>query len=957
MIKLTDKIGLLCLLLIACVGVLPLPAQQPGTWKRDNTNNIWIWPAREPETAGKKIRLQLLQPRIVRVTIFPAETAVEDSSLSVLRNAQQSLSYTTKVQGDSLYIQATSLQVAVSLVTGKLSFAGAGAPLLEETGTGNRFEPAIADGQPCYAVQNTFRGQTDDAWYGLGQHQDDQYNYRNRQVRFFQNNTAVAVPFVVSRKNYGLLWDHYSLSTAGDARHLRPLSDLRLFNAQGTEGWLTQTYANDKAQPEKLVHTAAASAINIAYLGDSKAAFPAAFRPEKGLIVYKGAFTSAFTGRHTFDLTYAGYVKMWIDDKLVLERWRQAWNPGAGVVETELQKDKKYNIRIEWLPDGSESYLTCHWLPPVPATAQQQFSFASEAAHVIDYYFIAGDNMDSVIAGYRRLTGKAALLPRWAFGFWQSRERYRTQQELLEVVKEFRRRRIPLDNIVQDWSYWKEQEWGSQDFDSTRFPAPAAMVDQLHRQYKTQFMISVWPKFYTGIPAYDRFNKNGWLYGRNVADSQRDWIGAGYVSTFYDAFNAKARKGFWDLLQEKIYNKGIDSWWMDASEPDILSNVSPQKRITQMTPTALGPAAFWLNAYPLENARGIYEGQRSTGDNKRVLLLTRSGYAGSQRYATAIWSGDIASRWDDMKAQISAGLNFSMSGLPYWTMDVGGFSVEKRFEKPGAADLEEWRELQTRWYQFGAFVPLFRVHGQFPFREIYNIAPETHPAYQSMLYYNQLRYRLLPYIYSLAGKAYWQDYTLMRGLVMDFGADTAVTNIGDQFMLGSSILVNPVYTYKARTRSVYLPAGTGWYNWYTGAYTAGGNQVTADAGYERMPLYVKAGAIIPTGPELQYAAEKKADTLTVFVYGGANGQFTLYEDGGLNYDYERGSYSTVPFTYNEAAHTLTIGSRTGSYEGMLMKRYIRVVFIDEKHPQPVQAEARPLHTVVYNGQAVTVPLR
>src|SRR4051812_12024046 len=310
------------------------------------------------------------------------------------------------------------------------------------------------------------------------------------------------------------------------------------------------------------------------------------------------------------------------------------------------------------------------------------------------------------------------------------------------------------------------------------------MIRVIHDQYNGHFMISVWPKFYEGIKAYNDFNNKGWLYKRNIADRQRDWIAQGYVSTFYDAFNTGAQKGFWDLINDKLYKKGVDAWWMDASEPDILSNVTPQKRKEQMTPTALGAAALYLNAYPMQNAKGIYEGQRLTNPNNRVFILTRSAFAGSQRYAAATWSGDISSRWHDMKLQISAGLNFSMSGIPYWTMDIGGFAVEQRYEHPSDKDREEWRELQTRWYQFGAFVPLFRVHGQFPYREIYNTAPEDHPAYQSMLYYDKLRYRLLPYIYSMAGAAYHDDYTLMRGLVMDFPNDKQALNINDEYLFG-----------------------------------------------------------------------------------------------------------------------------------------------------------------------------
>lgn len=555
-----------------------------------------------------------------------------------------------------------------------------------------------------------------------------------------------------------------------------------------------------------------------------------------------------------------------------------------------------------------------------------------------------------------RFTGKATIVPKWAMGFWQSRERYKTQNEILNTVDEFRKRKIPLDNIVLDWSYWKENDWGSQEFDATRFPNPDSMIKVLHNKYNTHFMISVWPKFYEGITAYNDFNKRGWLYKRNIAERQRDWIAKGYVSTFYDAFNNDAKKGFWDLLNRKLYSKGIDAWWMDASEPDILSNVSPQKRKAQMTPTAAGVAAEYLNAYPLENAKGIYYGQRSADPNKRAFLLTRSGFAGSQHYAAAIWSGDIASRWTDMKDQISAGINFSMSGLPYWTMDIGGFAVERRFENAKNEDLEEWRELQTRWYQFGAFVPLFRVHGQFPFREVFNIAPQEHPAYQSMLYYNKLRYRLMPYIYTLAGKTYHDDYTIMRGLVMDFSKDTAVRNIGDQYMFGPSLLINPVYDYKARKKNLYLPLGNGWYDLYSGKYFQGGQRITTDAPYERMPVFVKEGSIIPVGHDLQYTSQKPADTITLHIYTGKDAVFTLYEDEDTNYNYEKGAFSNIPFIYNEAKKQLIIGERKGSFQGMLQNRIFKVVWISKSNPKGMNFENMEGSSAQYNGKSITIKM-
>jgi alpha-D-xyloside xylohydrolase len=548
--------------------------------------------------------------------------------------------------------------------------------------------------------------------------------------------------------------------------------------------------------------------------------------------------------------------------------------------------------------------------------------------------------MDEVVGGYRQLTGKAVMLPLWAFGFWQSRERYKTEGEILTTVNEFRKRKVPLDNIVQDWFYWKENQWGSQEFDETRFPHPDSLTGTLHNKYHAHFMISVWPKFYEGTETYKDFDSKGWLYKRNIADRQKDWVGPGYVSTFYDVFNEGAQKGFWDLINNKIFKKGVDAWWMDASEPDVLSNVSPQKRKEQMYPLAAGLTSEFLSAYPLMNAKGIYEGQRTADPNKRVFILTRSAFPGLQRYAAATWSGDISSRWHDMKLQIAAGTNFSMSGLPYWTMDIGGFAVERRYEHPDSTTLEEWRELNARWYQFGSFVPLFRVHGQFPYREIYNISPENHPCYQSMLYYDKLRYRLLPYIYSLVGQTYQKDYTIMRGLVMDFPNDDKVNNIGDQYMFGPALLINPVYNYRQRSRELYFPNGQGWYDLYTGKYMEGGVSVNADAPYERTPVFVRAGSIVPFGPAMQYTTEKRADTITLYIYAGRDGQFSLYEDEGINYNYEKGGYSTIQFNYSDKDKRLTVGTREGRFAGMLETRYFRIKYVTKEKALALELDKR-----------------
>jgi alpha-D-xyloside xylohydrolase len=357
------------------------------------------------------------------------------------------------------------------------------------------------------------------------------------------------------------------------------------------------------------------------------------------------------------------------------------------------------------------------------------------------------------------------------------------------------------------------------------------------------------------------------------------------------------------------------------------------------------------------HCKGVYEGQLRSDSSRRVFILTRSAFAGLQRYSAAVWSGDVAARWYDLKTQISSGLNFCLSGIPYWTTDIGGFAVESRYEHPSDSDRDEWRELTTRWFQFGTFCPLLRVHGQFPYREMFNVAPENHPAYQSMLMYDKLRYRLLPYIYSLAGMVTQDDYTIMRPLVMDFGSDAKVLNIGDQYMFGPALLVNPVTEYKARTRSVYLPAGNGWYDFRSGDYFEGGQTIRADAPYSVIPLFVKAGSLIPCGPEIQYTTEKQADTLRLFVYTGADGNFNLYEDENINNNYKKGEFSIIPIQYQEKERTLTIGKRQGTFPGMLYDRTIEIVRIGKEKPIPLEFASKPDIIFHYDGYQHTIELK
>ena len=695
---------------------------------------------------------------------------------------------------------------------------------------------------------------------------------------------------------------------------------------------------------------------------------PKGFALNGSKVVYEGYVEAPTNSFYQFILYYAGYMKIYIDGKLVVpERWRTAWNPNSYKFETPIKKGVKTPIRIEWQPDGDVSYCGLRVAVPRSEAEKNQLSIWSEMSPDMDYYFIAGQNLDEVISGYRTLTGKASLYPKWTLGFWQSRERYQSSKDIEDNLKKFRDLHIPVDNIVQDWNYWKLDSWGSHEFEAARYPNPQAMLDSVHAM-NGRFMISVWPKFYDTVKNYKELDSKGWMYHQAIKDDIHDWLG--FRGSFYDAYSDGARKMFWRQMDENLYTKykfGIDAWWMDASEPNVRDCTPMWYRKALSGPTALGTSTEYFNAYSIVNADAIYNGQRSVNPNQRVFLLTRSGFAGEQRYSTATWSGDIATRWEDMRAQMTAGLNYSMAGLPFWGMDQGGFCVENRyvaaqqeFDKTGKenADLKEWRELQARWNQFGCFVPLYRTHGQWPTREVWNIAPADHPAYKTIVAYDKLRYRLMPYLYSMAGMVHFKDYTMMRGLVMDFNGDDNVYDIKDQWMFGPALMACPVGEYQKYSRNVYLPKQKGWYDFYTGKHYAGGQTIVADAPFDKIPVFVPEGSILPVGPEMEWSDQKKAELIDLYVYAGKDGSYTLYEDEGTNYNYEKGKYAMIDFKYNDAQKTITIAARKGSFDGMLQKRRFNIVLVSDNNQQGISLAKAPKGKMVkYAGKAVTVKLK
>ncbi|MBO4215542.1 MAG: DUF5110 domain-containing protein [Bacteroidaceae bacterium] len=982
---------------------------------------------------AKVVRLEVVNDNIIRVrATSKEELPVKPQSLMIVPQTPPAKgSYTIEESEEAVMVIAKNVRAVVSKAKGEVWFYdGEGKErLLKETEfeDGKQFwdftvperELGIKGGmQPTeeqkhgLTWQMKFDSPDDESFYGLGQHQSEEFNMKGKNEDLFQYNTKVSIPFVLSNKNYGILWDAYSYCRFGNPHDYLQLNRaFKLYDKQGNPGHLTGTYID--ARGRKLVRdedsiyyeygTPAKSEIANRTDNGGIKNLPKGFNLAGANVVYEGYIEPTLNAQtsnsklstvnsklstlnYQFILYYAGYIKVYIDGKEVVpERWRTAWNPNAYKFDVSLRPGKRVHLRIEWQPDGGESYCGLRVAEPRTDSDRQALTIWCEMAKDMDYYFIAGQNFDEVISGYRTLTGKASLYPKWVLGFWQSRERYKTQEELVGTLAEFRKRQITIDNIVQDWNYWPEDLWGSHEFETSRYPDPQQMLDDVHQMHG-RFMISVWPKFYVNTDNYKELDAKGWMYNQSPTDDIHDWVGPGYKNGFYDAYDPDARKMFWRQMDEKLYTglalKGtklstlssklstlIDAWWMDASEPNVRDCTPMWYRKALCGPTALGTSTEYFNAYSLVNADAIYNGQRGVWkgkkDEPRVFLLTRSGFAGEQRYSTATWSGDIGTRWEDMRAQMTAGLNYSMSGIPFWGMDQGGFCVENRYvaaqqlyDRTGLEneDLKEWRELQTRWNQFGAFIPLFRSHGQWPLREIWNIAPENHPAYQSFVYYDKLRYHLMPYIYSMAGWAHFKDYTLMRALVMDFNGDKEVEDIGNQWMFGPALMACPVGYYKARNRSVYFPKQCGWYNLYTGEYTTGGQRQVVDAPYEQIPVFVREGAIIPFGPEMQWSDEKPAELINLYVYAGQNGLFQLYEDEGTNYNYEQGKYATIDITYDDATKTVSFGARKGQFNGMLKNRRFNVVLITKDHPKPLDLVNPEGEMVEYNGKAVSIQL-
>lgn len=707
--------------------------------------------------------------------------------------------------------------------------------------------------------------------------------------------------------------------------------------------------------------------------------------------------------RVSVDLSNASVAYLDKEGRLLLQEERKSPRTGESILRHNTKEDvRRYRINFRWQPSealyglgahmedymnlrGKELYLCQHNLkamvPVLNSTAGYGLLFDAgcamvfkdhseesyvelEAAKQIDYYFMKGRTLDAVVANYRLLTGNVPMMPQYLFGYIQSKERYVSSDDLINTLKEYRQRQIPIDMIVQDWNYWPSGQWGNMRMNPEFYPDKKKLADEIHSMH-AKLMISIWPNA-TNCPQNEDFKRKGLLLKGTPV---------------YDAFNPSARELYWSYAKKEFFDNGFDAWWCDASEPldadwtfmkkDYGADNHRQRweSNTNLLDSVLGAERSQM--YSLYHAMGIYENQRSVSSDKRVVNLIRSSYAGQQRYSTITWNGDTPATWQSFAQMIPAGLNFMATGCPYWTIDIGAFFTRRGPQWYWRGDYDQgvgdmaYRELYTRMFQYGAFLPVFRSHGSDTPREVWRFGKPGEPFYDSLLKMIHLRYRLLPYIYSLAGKVHRDNYTMARALAFDFAGDEQVVDLKDEFMFGPALLVAPVtspmyYSVGSqplenvdKTRRIYLPAGVGWTDFWTGKQYQGGQWITCEATIDRIPLLVRQGSVIPMGPVVQYTSEKKDAEWEIRIYPGADSSFTVYEDEGDNYNYEQGKSSSFEITWNDKKHTLTISDRKGEYSGMPASRKLRLVKVGDDSGTDVN-ESIGGKSVEYKGKQLKI---
>jgi alpha-D-xyloside xylohydrolase len=808
-----------------------------------------------------------------------APTLPDDSNSLVLIHPANIVPFTIHRSAAADTLATSRLTAIYDRKSGALRFTDAqGRVLLEELPGGRSVQPSTVQGEPTLIAEDKFRSPDDEYLYGTGQFQDGFLDVRDLPRRLTQVNSQISIPFLLSSKGYGLLWHNYGLTDLNPA-------DKHLALAREGAGQTT-SFSVTTSEGTRMVN--------------------------RTTQVFTGNIEVATAGRYAMMLdigrAMAQQYHVQIDGNTVVD-FSNRWLPPTTSWFVELTPGP-HHVRVE-ADDNDQPSI--YWRPSAPETVLR-----SPVSDGIDYVVLAGPTADEIIATERKLTGQAPLLPVWAYGFIQCRERYTSSDEILENAKQFRELKLPMDLMVQDWQYWGKYGWNAMQWDEIHYPDPAALVRQLHALH-AELMVSVWPSIDPKSTVGKEFAAgNMYLPGT-------EWI---------DFLNPAARALYWKNFSSRMLSLGIDAWWQDATEPenDALHDVK----------TFAGPGDRFRLIYPLLVTQTVYQGQRKDAPNKRVFILARSAFLGEQRYAVANWSGDIGSNWETLRRQVTAGLDYTITGLPYWTTDTGGFfrPGEKQYTDPA------YHALFLRWLQFSTFTPLMRVHGFQTQTEPWHFGEQVEAEERQYL---DMRYQLLPYIYSQAAEITFHGSTLMRPLVMDFQNDEKALNQKYEFMFGPSLLVAPVLQPGVKEWPVYAPATPGgWFDWWTEKKVRGGNTTAMDAPLDTIPLLVKAGSIVPVGLIEQYAGEDRSGNLELRVYPGANGDFTLYGDDGVSYAYEKGAQSTIPFHWDNRLKVLTVGAQVGSYAGMAKSRSftIHMAGTDQQSDKHV----------IYSGQWLTVRL-
>lgn len=869
-----------------------LQASPVKSWTRGN-NYVDI------SDEGGQLRIEICRSDIFHVLYFPKGTkAHEVTSPSVVKTKWAETKWDAREKKGDIIINTANCRIQIDKSTGRITyFDKKGDTLLSEVdGNSRTLTPATVMGENTYHASQRFISPADESIYGLEQNHEGNMDYRGYYLRLKQFNTVIALPFYFSTKGYGLFWNNASLTD---------------FNPEKTElqTWIQASFDNSWTLYEPKT------------TGDYQ-------------FILDGLHDNGSVEMTIDELQDSDGVEKRISRKVINQDYDVIPTTLSGRVHLEAGKRYELNFRARF----KHLYVRT---PEMENTTE----LSSEVADQIDYYFFAG-NADKAISSLRELTGEAPLFPRWAYGFTQSRYTYDTQQKMLDVAEGYRKRHYPLDVVVQDMNYWTSNDsvntWGSHLYDKDRFPDPVAMYKQLHEKDKVHVLISVWPRINRQADLFDYFVNKGYSLGiQNTAGKSQEGITikGEQDNVAIDPYNPEARKAYWNFMKERLWDKGVDGWWLDASEPEWGYDFHSSH-------TYAGSGARNLNTYSLMQSSAVYDGQRSVTNDKRVVILTRSAFPGQQRYATQCWSGDIGITWNTMKQQIPAGLNFSMAGMPYWSSDTGGF---RPFMKTYSLN---YRELVTRWFEMSTFLPIMRVHGCRD-TEIWSLG-KTEERIGAK--YDRFRYRMLPYIYSLAARVTFDGYTILRGLAMDFPNDKNIRRIDDEFMMGSAFLVCPVTEYQARHRNVYLPEGRNWTNFWTGNQVKGGQTINAEAPLDEMPIYVPDGTILPLGRQLEYAAQAPEDTLELRIYPGRDADFNIYEDSGDGYQYEKGQHATIPLKWDNSKRELTIGDANGSFPGMLQQRTFHIVLVSQGKGTGMDTSASIDKTVTYRNKKISIKL-